>query len=149
MKRFSQFHQINGGNTRFKQAPNAVLIQQSDNNDDPKKITFVITGDETFTFSSANSAMYFMNTDMSNVMKSDIISAECTHFTYGSGNVLAEMKDDEFIFNITAATGLTTGNVSFKKTGTFTSKDTGIAWFKEQYAKGTPVTITVNVKQTK
>lgn len=109
-------------------------------------IPIVITGDEPFTFSSTNKALYFMESRLSNLTREDIAFAHCTHFTYGSGNVLADMNDGEFIFNITVATGLTTGNVSFKKTDTFTSLENGKAWFKKQYEKGTPVTVTAYIR---
>jgi hypothetical protein len=119
------------------------IIPALDAGDGSLKIQFTVTGDESFTFSSANKALYFMNADLTNVHKEDIISATCSHFKFGSGNVLADMNDGEFIFNVTVATGLATGNVSFKKSDVFTSRDAGVAWFKEQYANGTPVIVTV------
>ena len=111
-----------------------------------REVEIKITGDETFTFSSSSKAVYFMNPAFANLTREDIISVECTHFTYGSGNVLAEMNDGEFIFNITTATGLTTGNVSFKNSGIFTSLGEATAWFKAQYEKGTPVIVTAYIK---
>lgn len=109
-------------------------------------VRFTVTGDEAFTFSASSKAAYFMNSAMANVERA-AITAECTHFTFGSGNVLADMKDGEFIFNVTAATGLTTGNVSFKKDSVFADKTSAAAWFKAQYENGTPVIVTAYIRK--
>ena len=125
------------------------ILTESGGVDEPEhsvKIQFTVTGDEVLTFSSSNKALYFMRADLTNVHKEDIISATCSHFKFGSGNVLADMNDGEFIFNVTVATGLATGNVSFKKSDVFTSRDAGVAWFKQQYANGTPVVVTVYLR---
>ncbi len=112
-----------------------------------KKIVFVVTGDEAFTFQAANNAMYHKYTDYINIPHGDVVYATCTHFTWGSGAVIADMKDGEFILNYTKATGIGTGNVTFKNDTLFTSAADAKAWFKEQYAKGTPVTVVAYVKE--
>ena len=123
------------------------IIEGLDADDGSLKIRFTVTGDEAFTYSSANKALYFMNADLTWLYKDEIILATCTHFTYGAGDVLAQMNDGEFIFNVDSGLGFTTGNVSFKNSTIFTSKDAGVAWFKQQYANGTPVVVTVHIAQ--
>lgn len=109
--------------------------------------TLTITGNESFTFSSGNKTVYFMYSGLTNVMREDIINVSCTHFAYGDGIVLADMNNGEFIFNCSSTSegARATGNISFKDTTNFTSKDAAAAWFKAQYANGTPVTITYEV----
>ena len=140
---FSQFHQTQGGKKQFKQAPTAVLLQQTMSVNTSTVVKLVITGDESFTFSSANNAVYFKYNNIANIEKSNIFNCSCTHFNYGSGSVLANMSNGEFIFNMSSASGtITSGNVSFKDTMRFTSLAKAVEWFKEQYNNGTPVTIT-------
>ena len=126
---------------------NGLYLIPKEGGNDATPVQIIVTGDEAFSFSSANKAVYFMNEDVALKNREQIVNATCTHFTYGAGNVLAEMNDGEFIFNITAADGLTTGNVSFKNSKVFTSKANAAAWFKEQLANGTPVTITCYIKE--
>lgn len=109
-----------------------------------RKIEFSVTGDEEFTFSSTSKAVYFMHSELAGTEKANVISATCTHFTFGSGSVLAEMNDGDFIFNV--SNGVLTGNVSFKNTGVLTSKAAAVEWFKAQRANGTPVVVTCYVK---
>lgn len=123
------------------------IINGLDADDGMLKIQFTVTGNEEFSYSSGNKAVYFMNNDIAWVFKGDILEATCTHFTYGSGDVLADMNDGEFIFNVSSGMNTTTGNVSFKKVDIFTSKDKAVAWFKEQYANGTPVVVTAYILQ--
>jgi hypothetical protein len=123
------------------------IIEGLDADDGSLKIQFTVTGDEAFSYSANSKAVYFMNNDVAWVFKDDIIKATCTHFTFGTGEVLADMKDGEFIFNISSGLGTTTGNVSFRKDSVFTSKDKAVAWFKEQYANGTPVVVTAYFAQ--
>ena len=131
----------------FNPAIAKIFINRESEND-AIWIQFIVTGDEAFTFNSANKAVYFKNEDFALKTREQLVNATCTHFTYGAGNVLAEMNDGEFIFNFTTSTGLTTGNVSFKNSAVFTSKEKAVAWFKEQYANGTPVTVTCYIKET-
>lgn len=122
------------------------ILTESGGVDEPEhsyKIQFTVTGNESFTYSSNSKAVYFMNNDLKYLSKDEIVLATCTHFTYGDGGVLADMNEGEFIFNVDSAMGATTGNVSFKDTSVLTSKDASIAWFKQQYANGTPVVVTV------
>lgn len=126
---------------------NGVYLIPKDGGDDVTLVQFTVTGNEEFTFNSSNKAVYFKNNDVALKTKAQIINATCTHFAYGAGNVLAEMNDGEFIFNVTVGDGLTTGNVSFKNSTVFTSKEKAVAWFKEQYANGTPVTVTCYIKE--
>lgn len=116
---------------------------------DAKRISFVVTGNESFTYSSTSKAVYFMSDEMINVPKDNILSASCTHFKYGEGNTLSAMNEGEFIFNASTSGGIAiaTGNVSFKNTANLTSKDASVAWFKSQVSKGTPVTVTVYLKE--
>lgn len=111
------------------------------------KTEIVITGNETFNFQAANNTVYYKNNDFVNISHGNIVYASCTHFEWGSGAVIADMKDGEFIFNYTKSTGVGTGNISFKKDDLFTSSSVAKAYFQEQVAKGTPVTITVFVKK--
>lgn len=122
------------------------IFTESGGVDEPEhsvKIQFTVTGDEAFNFSSTSKAAYYMNNEASFIYPDEIVLATCTHFNFGTGSVLADMNDGEFILNIDSAMGCTTGNVSFKKTDVLTSKDASIAWFKQQYANGTPVVVTV------
>ena len=91
-------------------------------------------GEENFTFSSANNAVYAMCSELTGYSKDDFAYVTCTDFTYGSGNVLSEMNDGEFILNI--SNGKTTGNVSFKKNSNFTSAENAVSWFKGRQIYG-------------
>lgn len=147
MKIFSQFTPIKGGKKRFKQAPVAAICYKLSCDNDITQYQLVITGTESFTFNAANYAVYFRRSEIASKEKSEIIAPTCTHFKYGKGNVLANMNNGEFIFNTNSATSTTcSGNVSFKDTERFTSLDAATKWFKEQYANGTPVTITYYLK---
>lgn len=126
---------------------NGLYLIPKEVGNDATMVQFIVTGDENFTYNSANKAVYFKHDDVALKTREQIVDATCTHFTYGAGNVLAEMNDGEFIFNITVADGLTTGNVSFKNSKVFTSKSSAVAWFKEQVANGTPVTVTCYIKE--
>ena len=152
MKRFSQFLGIFQGKNRFKQAPVATICYQCHCQDDKyggcTKYTIVVTGDETFNFQSANNTVYYKNNDFINIPHDAIVYATCTHFTWGSGAVIADMKDGQFIFNYTKSTGIGTGNISFKKDDLFTSASDAKTWLKEQVTNGTPVTITVYIKSS-
>ena len=147
MKRFSQFLGIHRGKNRFKQAPNAILMQNSANPfADCTMYSIVITGDEAFNFQAANNTVYYKNSQFTNIPHDNIVYASCTHFKWGSGDVIANMSDGEFIFNYTKASGVGTGNISFKRNDLFDSATTAKNWFKEQVANGTPVTITCYIK---
>ena len=112
------------------------------------KNEIVVDGTESMTFSAANNAVYFMKSDIAGKNKEYFINPGCTHFTYGDGNVLAQMNDGEFIFNMSSASGnVASGNISFKNVSAFTSLANAVAWFNEQAANGTPVTITYYVKE--
>lgn len=148
MKRFSQFLGIHRGKNRFKQAPNSTLIQnQSNPYSDCTMFKIIITGDEPFTFQSANNTLYYKNSDFINIPHDNIVYASCTHFAWGNGAVIADMKDGQFIFNYTKSSGIGTGNISFKRDDLFDNTTNGKTWFREQYANGTPVTITAYVKK--
>ena len=148
MKRFSQILGIHRGKHEFKQAPNAILIQNQANPfSDCTMYKFTITGDETFNFQAANNTVYYKNNDFASVPHDNIVYASCTHFKWGNGAVIADMADGEFIFNYTKASGIGTGNISFKNDSLFTSASVAKAWFKEQVENGTPVTITCYVKK--
>lgn len=110
------------------------------------KTVLTITGEEPFTFQSANNTVYYKNSDFINVPHENIVYAHCTHFEWGSGAVIADMKDGQFIFNYTKSSGIGTGNVSFKRDDLFTGTSAAKEWFKAQAENGTPVTITVYVK---
>ena len=114
---------------------------------DGRKVVFVVTGDEAFTIQTANNTLYYKNSDCVNVPHGDVIYATCTHFKWGNGAVIADMKDGEFILNYTKSTGIGTGNVSFKNDSLFTSTSEGKAWFKEQYENGTPVVVVAYIKE--
>ena len=147
MKRFSQSLGIRRGKDRFKQAPNAVLVQnQSNPYSDCTRVQFTVTGEESFNFQAANNTVYYKNSDFVSIPHDNIVFATCTHFKWGSGDVISSMNDGEFIFNYTKATGIGTGNVSFKRNDIFDSAASAKAWFREQTANGTPVTITVYIK---
>ena len=111
----------------------------------PKR-EITITGNETFNFQAANNTVYYKNSKYVSVPHENIVYASCTHFSWGDGDVIANMEDGEFIFNYTKATGMGTGNISFKKNDIFTSAAAAKAWFVEQADKGTPVTISCWVK---
>ncbi len=111
------------------------------------KTEIVVTGNESFNFQAADSTVYYKNSALANVPHENIVYAECTHLKWGSGAVIAQMNDKEFIFNYTAATGIGTGNTSFKDEDLFTSANAAKEWFKAQAENGTPVTITVYVKE--
>ena len=148
MNKFSQFLGIHRGKYKFKQARNAILVQGGYNPyPDCTKYTIVVTGEETFNFQAANNTMYYKNSDFISVPHDNIVFASCTHFNWGSDDVISTMKDGEFIFNYTQASGIGTGNVSFKNDTLFTDSSTAKAWFREQAANGTPVTITAYVKK--
>ena len=112
-----------------------------------KTIEITITGNESFTIQAANNTVYYKNSDFVNVPHDKIVCAHCTHFNWGEGAVIGDMKDGEFIFNYTKATGIGTGNVSFKINALFDSTSNAKAWFKEQVEKGTPVTIVAYIKE--
>ena len=112
-----------------------------------KKVVFVVTGEEAFTFQAANNAVYHKYTNYVNIPHNDVVYAVCTHFKWGNGAVIADMKDGEFILNYTKSSGIGTGNVTFKYDALFTSASEAKAWLKEQYAKGTPVTVIAYVKE--
>lgn len=148
MKRFSQFLGIHRGKDKFKQAPNATIVQGGSNPySDCTVYTIVITGDETFNFQTANNTVYYKNSDFINIPHDSIVYARCTRFAWGNGAVIADMTDGQFIFNYTKSSGIGTGNISFKNDTLFTSATAAKDWFREQVAKGTPVTITAYVKQ--
>ena len=110
------------------------------------KKVFTVTGEESFTFQSANNTMYHKYADFVNIPHGDLVFATCTHFNWGSGAVIADMADGDFILNYTKSSGIGTGNVSFRNDSLFKSASEAKAWFKEQYAKGTPVVVVVYVK---
>lgn len=112
-----------------------------------KKIEFVVTGDETFNFQTANHTAYFKYSPAVNIPHDDIVCASCTHFKWGSGAVIGDMNDGEFIFNYTKSSGIGTGNVSFRNNTLFNSTSDAKAWFEEQVGNGTPVTITAYIKE--
>lgn len=107
---------------------------------------FIVTGDESFNFQAANNTVYYKNSTFASLSKNNFIHATCTHFKWGNGAVIADMKDGQFIFNYTVSSGLTTGNVSFKNDELFTSASVAKAWFKEQAENGTPVIVTCFIK---
>ena len=111
------------------------------------RVEIVITGTESFTFQSANNTLYYKNSDFVNIPHDSITYAYCTHFSWGNGGVIADMKDGEFIFNYTKSSGIGTGNVSFKNDAIFTSLAEGKNWFKAQYDNGTPVTVVAYIKE--
>lgn len=111
------------------------------------KTEFTVTGDESFNFQAANNTVYYKNSDFVNVQHENIVYAYCTHFDWGDGAVIADMKDGEFIFNYTKASGIGTGNISFKNDALFTSTSGAKAWFKEQADNGKPVTIICYIKE--
>ena len=111
------------------------------------KTVFTVTGDESFNFQVANNTVYYKNNQFTNVPHDNIVYAECTHFEWGDGAVIADMKDGQFIFNYTKSSGIGTGNISFKRDDLFTSASVAKDWFRAQAANGTPVIITVYVKK--
>lgn len=117
------------------------LIIAGGNLSNQRVLKLVVTGGESFTFNTDNNAIYLAFSSINGVQTKNIVGANCTHFTYGSGYLLAEMNDGEFILNASRTTEKATGNVSFKNKSLFTSKDAAVKWFKEQYSKGTPVTV--------
>ena len=121
-------------------------MQNTNNIDGYDKIHFIVTGNEQFNFNTSYNVAYFVQSTIANVKKTNIISVVCTHFTYGDSKTILTINDGEFSF-ATSQAGVTIGQVLFKNTSAFTSRDEAIAWFKEQYANGTPVTITVYIKQ--
>lgn len=124
-----------------------LIIAGSNSAIDGRRVVFVVEGDESFTIQAANNTLYYKNSDFVNVPHGDIVYASCTHFKWGDGAIIADMADGEFIFNYTKASGIGTGNVSFKNDALFTSASVGKAWFREQYENGTPVVVTVYVKE--
>ena len=111
-----------------------------------KKVVFTATGDESWTFQTANNTLYHKFSEYVNVPHSDLVYAVCTHFSWGKGAIIGDMNDKEFILNYTASTGNGTGNVSFQDRNLFTSAAVAKAWFKEQYENGTPVTVVAYFK---
>lgn len=112
-----------------------------------KAVDIIIKGTETFTFQAANNTLYYKNSDFVSIPHDDIVFASCTHFKWGDGGVIADMKDGEFIFNYTKSSGIGTGNISFKNDALFTSASAAKEWFKAQYDKGDPVIVTAYVKE--
>lgn len=113
-----------------------------------RKLEIIVTGTETITYRGEYNLIYYKNNDMINIPHDDIVCATCTHgFKWGAGDVVATVQDKEFIFNYTKASGIGTGNTSFRDDALFTSSADSKAWLKEQYENGTPVTITVYIKE--
>ena len=140
-------HLRNGGSKHPHRQHGNLVIAGGKHKGEGKKVVFVVTGDESFTFQSANNTLYYKFSDFVNVPHDDVLYATCTHFKWGSGAVIADMADGEFILNYTKSSGVGTGNVSFKNDKLFTSNATGKEWLRQQYAKGTPVTVVAYIKE--
>lgn len=124
-----------------------IIIAGSNSAVDGNRMEIVLTGSEAFTFQSSDNTVYYKNSDFINVPHANIVYAYCTHFKWDDGAIIADLDDGCFLFNYTKATGIGTGNVSFKRKDLFTSLSVAKAWLKEQYDKGTPVTVVAYIKE--